>query len=146
MGTIDEDGKFSLIQENPLSLRTVLFQDTGYVAWMMFLPLKREVVREPPVLCWLFRRKVAWHRRRWLIRHLGTLYEAWKQLENLEAPFPPSVEFLWSSDGRSVAALVSGETIGFIAHGKDYGYAKLLRKGSSFGNAWNGELFNELFV
>jgi hypothetical protein len=136
---------YCLQDENIISLKTALFQDTGYVAWMLFLPEQEDFGRKEPGYCCLFRRHISEENVGLIEKLLGKNFSLWTQLEDFDVPFPPRVEFLWSENGQSVAAVVEGQAIGFIAEGQQRGYSRSIRKWSGLANAWDEKLFRELF-
>jgi hypothetical protein len=139
------EDSFCLHDENTISLKTVFFQDTGYIAWMLFLPKPEDFGKREPGICFLYRRNISEENVGLIEDLLGDHFAIWTQLLDLDVPFPPNVQFLWSDNGQNVAVVVEGRLIGFLAEGRQSGYSKLLRKGVSLGNAWNEDLFKQLF-
>ena len=60
-------------------------------------------------------------------------------------PSEEDVEICWSADGNSVAVLLEGEVLGFIAAGSKYGWSKELVCDGPFGKPLNIKLYLELF-
>jgi len=62
-----------------------------------------------------------------------------------DAPLESDVGLLWAPDGNSVAVLVKGVPLGFIARGNKHGYSKNLVIASPFGMPFDQELYKQLF-
>jgi hypothetical protein len=60
-------------------------------------------------------------------------------------PMPSEIEFVWSKDGHSVAVLIGGDPLGFIALNNGGGYSKHLRKAGPYGQPFEVALFQSLF-
>lgn len=62
-----------------------------------------------------------------------------------DAPLESDIELRWAPDGHSVALLVKGTPLGFIAQGNKHGYSKNLVTASPFGMPFEQELYERLF-
>ncbi|MFQ2739587.1 hypothetical protein ACK3Y8_13220 [Aeromonas caviae] len=62
-----------------------------------------------------------------------------------DAPLESDIELRWAPDGHSVALLVKGTPLGFIAQGNKHGYSKNLVTASPFGMLFEQELYERLF-
>ncbi|WP_429154175.1 hypothetical protein [Aeromonas media] len=62
-----------------------------------------------------------------------------------DAPLESDIEMRWAPDGHSVALLVKGTPLGFIAQGNKHGYSKNLVTASPFGMPFEQELYERLF-
>lgn len=62
-----------------------------------------------------------------------------------DAPLESDIELRWAPDGHSVALLVKGTPLGFIAQGSKHGYSKNLVTASPFGMPFEQELYERLF-
>jgi hypothetical protein len=60
-------------------------------------------------------------------------------------PVEGTVEFRWSDDGESVAVLVNGDLLGFIAEGSTRGFSKHLVASGPFGRPLDRGLYATLF-
>jgi hypothetical protein len=142
----DNQSWFCLENENILSLKTVLFVDTGVIAWMSFLPEWDARRKESREFGFLYRRKLPYNQLSQLELLSITHREIWPELLDIDASFPPNVTFHWADDGQSVVVLVDRNPVGFLAHDTQIGYTKFLRNGSRFGNVWNEDIYQRLFV
>ena len=64
----------------------------------------------------------------------------------MRAPAPDRWSVVWSPDGESVAALLDGQTIGFIAAGRKRGNARYIKDGAeSWALPWTDDAYCEAF-
>lgn len=63
----------------------------------------------------------------------------------LESPEEHSFQFVWSSDGESVALLCNGDPIAMVVSGYDKGFSVALVSESGFGQAWDQSVYEAVF-
>ncbi len=130
-----------------MSLRTACFSDDGVVGFLFFVPPRPDPRPDRHLfsnVCWVYKR----HRSIWeRVRGCYRKHRDANILDKLNAwriPACPEIRFLWSENGQSVAVVVNGEAMAFIAEGKHHGYSKALRK-PGLGNTWDEDLFRSIF-
>jgi hypothetical protein len=137
----------NLQKDNVISLRTVVFQDDGVLGYFVLLPPVPD--RRPDGhlhsgVCYVYKRcrslmdrlKGCYrkHRSAFILRHM----KPWKVRSD------PTVSFLWSDSGHSVAAIVDGEPMGFVAEDKFQAYSKAFDRPKVI-NTWDEDLFQKIF-
>src|SRR5689334_5110967 len=130
-----------LIEENVVSLRTACFSDDGVVGFLLLVPPRPDPRPDGHLfsnVCYVYKRhrSVLQNLRPSPTRHRAVL----RHLKAFRVSTAPEIHFLWSENGRSVAVLVGGEPMAFIAEGKHHGYSKALKK-PGLGNTWDEDLF-----
>jgi hypothetical protein len=132
-----------LAEENVVSLRTVCFSDDGMLGFLFLVPPQPDPRPDGHLfsnVCWVYKRN------RSLMERLRGCYgrrrdaSILRQLKTTRIRTSPEIRFLWSETGQSVAVLVDGEPMAFIAEGKYHGYSKALRT-PGLGNTWDEDLF-----
>lgn len=63
-----------------------------------------------------------------------------------EHPNSSHFEFIWSTDGESVALLCSANPMAMIIDAKKYGYSKGINVDGPWGHPWDQALYNENFA
>jgi hypothetical protein len=136
-----------ITQENVVSLRTACFSDDGVVGFLFLVPPHPDLRPDAHLFrnaCYVYKRHRSVSAR---LRGCYSKHRDASILHELKAariPASPEVRFLWSQTGQSVAVLVGGEPMAFIAEGKHHGYSKALRK-PGLGNTWDEDLFQSIF-
>lgn len=134
-------------EENIISLRTAYFWDDGVMGTLVLLPPVSDRWAEGQIhgdVCWVYKR------RRPLLSRLKGCYrrhESASVLREMKAGTVseyPEIEFKWADTGHSVAVLVDGVALGFIAESRANSCSKaFVKQGNS--NHWDEELFQRTF-
>ena len=134
-----------LNEENAVSLRTACFSDDGVVGFLFLVPPRPDPRPDGHLfssVCYVYKRRRSASQR---LRPSATQHRSvLRQLKAARVPTAPEIRFLWSENGQSVAVLVGGEPMAFIAERKHHGYSKALKK-PGFGNTWDEHLFETIF-
>lgn len=142
---MDAQSRELLFQDrHPLSQRHAVFEDDGTSAWLY---LTRPAALQPVADCWVYNRIPAPPASE-IGQYSGGPPPACREVAIDPAPYggqyPPQVEFLWSTDGESVAVCVNGVATAFIAGSQD-GYCRNLLRTGPWGSPWDYRLFAGLF-
>lgn len=132
-------------QQNPRSGRWAVVADEGTSVWLY---LTERDGMEPVADCWLFNTvppptNLDEYRARQSAPPVTEAYAGPAALGSV--PVEAAVAFEWSDDGESVAVLVSGDLLGFIAAGSKRGFSKHLVARGPFGHPLDEELYARLF-
>jgi hypothetical protein len=132
-------------QQNPRSGRWAVVADEGDSVWRY---LTERDGTEPVADCWLFNTvppptSLGEYRARKSAPRVPEAYAGPASLGSV--PAEAAVAFEWSDDGQSVAVLVSGDLLGFIAAGSKRGFSKHLVAAGPFGHPLDEELYARLF-
>ena len=106
-------------EQHPLSQRWAVMEDDGEAAWLY---LSEPGTTKPAAACFLYDRRDV-------------------SVQDAE----PSVHFRWSVNGNSVAALIEGRVIGFIAESHPLGFSSAVTSVGPRGNPMNLELYEKTF-
>jgi hypothetical protein len=131
---------------SPVSGRSAIVESAGDSVWLYLTAPDGESIAAD---CWLFNRvpapaSVAAY------RNAGGPPPAVAVVvgdgaHRLEAIGAARVTFRWSPDGESVAALVDGVVLGFIAAGRRHGHSRHLRADGPWGAPFDAELYRATF-
>jgi len=61
------------------------------------------------------------------------------------APLPETADFTWAPDGRSVAVIIGGTTLGYIAAGDRRGHSRYLQAKGPWGAPFDPAMYARLF-
>ncbi len=133
--------------QHPSSLRRAIFEDDGETAWL-YLTAPRS--HRPERDCWPYNRHPA--------RPTEELASYRDGPPPVSAEFAgagayrtmqetPHIRFSWSRDGESVACVLDGEVVGFIAAGylRAAGFSRHLSKAGPWGQSWDEALYRRVF-
>lgn len=138
-----------LFSDNIISLRTAVFEDDGVVGTLVLLPPEPD--RRPDghlhrSVCWVYRRRDS------LIEESAQpKLREWKpecvfeNLQPMNIRLDPTIAFLWSDTGNSVAVVVDGQPMGFISEHKHCPFSRGEKAPPVNQNLWDEEAFQKLF-
>ena len=137
----------TLHADNVISLRTVVFEDDGVLGCFVLLPPMPDQRPDGHLhsdVCWVYKRhRSIWDRLRGCYRKHKSAFIL-GHMKSLKIRPDPVVSFLWSDSGHSVALIVDGEPMGFIAEEKFCAYSKAF-EGPEVMNTWDENLFQKTF-
>jgi hypothetical protein len=137
----------TLHADNVISLRTVSFRDDGILGRFVLLPPipdRRPDGHLRSGVCWVYKRhRPLWDRLKGCYRKHESAFIL-RHMRSVKVRPDPVVNFLWSDNGHSVAAIVDGEPMGFVAEDKFCAYSKAFDKPEVM-NTWDEDLFQKTF-
>lgn len=132
-------------QQNPWSRRWAVVANEGASVWLY---LTEPDGKKPIADCWLLNTALAptdlHEYRAGMSAPPATQAYAGPDSRG-PVPVEGTVEFRWSDDGESVAVLVNGDLLGFIAAGSKRGFSKHLVAAGPFGRPLDRGLYARLF-
>lgn len=131
---------------HPTSARCAILEDNGSSAWLYLTPaggegIEKDAFAYSPILPHqeLDRAAIEAGNPPILTRRYAS--------ENaiIESPDENSFQFVWSSDGESVALLYKGDPIAMVVSGYEKGFSVALVSKSGFGQAWDQSVYEVVF-
>ena len=130
-------------EQHPVSRRWAVVEDDGRVAWLY---LTEPDTRKSVADCWLYNRVETPAQFDSVRRRPPVVPQTHAEAgATLQPPGRERVHLRWSPDGESVAVLIDGELIGFVARGQRRGFSRYIRVSGPFGSVLDTDLFQREF-